>query len=185
MTKSEYLSRLEKALKTLSEEERKEALDFYAAYFEDGGTPTDQPEEAAERILKENKENNILLEEKKENQVKKSNINIPLIILLIISSPIWLSLLVAFFSVILSVIVVIAVVPIAFLFAFVFALIYGFMMVPVYFPRALCVLGVSLFSAGITMLLFKPCLKLLVLICKGTASLTCKMWNSIKPKKGV
>ena len=49
MTEQEYLSRLERALKDAPEDDRNEALAFYHGYFEDGGIPTDSPEEAADR----------------------------------------------------------------------------------------------------------------------------------------
>ena len=51
MTEQEYLSRLERALKDAPEDDRNEALAFYHGYFEDGGIPTDSPEEAADRLL--------------------------------------------------------------------------------------------------------------------------------------
>ena len=51
MTEQEYLSRLERALKDAPEEDRNEALAFYRSYFQEGGTPVDTPEEAAERLL--------------------------------------------------------------------------------------------------------------------------------------
>lgn len=55
MTEQEYLSRLERALKDAPEDDRNEALAFYHGYFEDGGIPTDSPEEAADRLLHDGK----------------------------------------------------------------------------------------------------------------------------------
>ena len=55
MTEQEYLSRLERALKDAPEDDRNEALAFYHGYFEDGGIPTDSPEEAADRLLHDEK----------------------------------------------------------------------------------------------------------------------------------
>ena len=68
MTEQEYLSRLERALKDAPEDDRNEALAFYHGYFEDGGIPTDSPEEAADRLLHDGKptvpgkKNNVRLE---------------------------------------------------------------------------------------------------------------------------
>ena len=55
MTEQEYLSRLERALKDAPEDDRNEALAFDHGYFEDGGIPTDSPEEAADRLLHDGK----------------------------------------------------------------------------------------------------------------------------------
>ena len=55
MTEQEYLSRLERALKDAPEDDRNEAFAFYHGYFEDGGIPTDSPEEAADRLLHDGK----------------------------------------------------------------------------------------------------------------------------------
>ena len=128
MTEQEYLSRLERALKDAPEDDRNEALAFYHGYFEDGGIPTDSPEEAADRLLHDGKPT--------VPGKKKTTFGWKLTVI-ILTFPFWIGILAAWFALLVTAWVVLAVFPIAF---------------------GLQGIGWALAGGGLTMLCWKPCL---------------------------
>ena len=104
MTEQEYLSRLERALKDAPEDDRNEALAFYHGYFEDGGIPTDSPEEAADRLLHDGKPT--------VPGKKKTTFGWKLTVI-ILTFPFWIGILAAWFALLVTAWVVLAVFPIA------------------------------------------------------------------------
>ncbi len=151
MTEQEYLSRLERALKDAPEEDRNEALAFYRSYFQEGGTPVDTPEEAAERLLHDGKPI------QPQTTVKKSNFGWKLTVL-ILTFPFWIGFLAAWFALLVTAWVVLIVVPIALAAGAVISLFAGILYFSVYYPIGLQGIGWALVAAGLTLLCWKPCL---------------------------
>ena len=111
MTKNEFLEALRMGLSSLPEEEIAEHISFYSEMIDDRieeGLPMDEavegignPESIAFQIMREHAP----LEEKKKEKTRRK-IGALEIVLLVLGSPIWLSLLIAVFSVIFSLYVV-------------------------------------------------------------------------------
>lgn len=111
MNKEEFLRKLEQLLSDVSEEERKDAIAFYRSYFEDAGEGNEasilkeleSPEKVAEAIKSnlndaeqaaKTRENSVqgVREVKREDKMKTEN-KILWIILAILTSPIWITIL--------------------------------------------------------------------------------------------
>lgn len=111
MNKEEFLRKLEQLLSDISEEERKDAIAFYRSYFEDAGEGNEasilkeleSPEKVAEAIKSnlndaeqtaKTRENSVqgVREVKREDKMKTEN-KILWIILAILTSPIWITIL--------------------------------------------------------------------------------------------
>ncbi|MGN0107861.1 MAG: DUF1700 domain-containing protein [Hominilimicola sp.] len=107
MNKNEFLNQLTSALSGLPQEEIKKTLDYYSEIIDDAVEDGDDEqeviarlgsiEEIAEKIINETPIRKFVKED-----VKSYNMSIPVIILLIIGSPIWLSLLISVFAVVFS-----------------------------------------------------------------------------------
>jgi len=107
MTKKEFLSQLREELSSLPRREREEQLRFYGELIddriEDGWSEKSAvsrlgaPDRLAARILREGND-----EKGKRSKPKQKHSGGWMITLLILGSPLWISLLVAFFAVILS-----------------------------------------------------------------------------------
>lgn len=111
MNKEEFLRKLEQLLSDISEEERKDAIAFYRSYFEDAGEGNEasilkeleSPEKVAEAIKSDlsdaeqtakTRENSVqgVREVKREDKMKTEN-KILWIILAVLTSPIWITIL--------------------------------------------------------------------------------------------
>lgn len=181
MTMDEYLSALESGLSQLSEEERKKQISYYEELFadmkEEGLSDAEiveklgNPKKAAEEILAE-----MPLPLLIKSRVKpKKGWNVLTVILLILGSPIWLSIAIALLAVILSVYVVIwAVVAVLFcvVLSILLAGILGFILFAVNLSAAaasaLLMLGLGLICLALTV----PALLVTIAATKGVCKLT-------------
>lgn len=107
MTKNEFLNKLTAALSGLPQEEIQKTLDYYSEIIDDAVEDGEDEqtvtarlgsiEDIAEKIINETPIRKFVKED-----VKKHNISIPVIMLLIIGSPIWLPILIAVLAVLFS-----------------------------------------------------------------------------------
>jgi uncharacterized membrane protein len=174
MTEQEYLSRLEKALKGATEEERNEAMAFYRAYFEEGGTPSDTPEEAAARLLHEEKAGAGATATKKYSAFGWK------LAVLILTSPIWIGIVAVWFSILVTAVLLLAVFPLSLAAAALTFLVSGLFYFSGYVPMGLLGLGAALTVAGLAMLLWKPCQMGIVGIWKSHVFLIRKFWHWLR-----
>lgn len=177
MTEQEYLSRLERALKDAPEEDRNEALAFYRSYFQEGGTPVDTPEEAAERLLHDGKPT-----PPTQPLQKKSNFGWKLAVL-ILTFPFWIGFLAAWFALLVTVWVLLAVLPIALAAGSISSLFAGILYFSVYYPIGLQGIGWALVAAGLALLCWKPCLLGIVGLWKAHAFLGRKFCHWMKKEE--
>ena len=181
MTKAEFLSELKARLGGLAEADIASSIDYYSEMIdermEDGMSETEavaavgSVAQAAEQILSEIPLPHII----QSNVKRRGRLRTWEIVLLVLGSPLWISLLAALFAVVLAVFVSLLAVVIA-VFAVGIALAASAVGVAVgsvvfFFTKgilpALMFLGAALMIAGIT-LLFWPLLRL---ICRGFAAL--------------
>lgn len=174
MTEQEYLSRLEQALKHAKEEDRTEAIAFYRAYFEEGGIPTDTPEEAAKRVMEKTDES--------ISSVPKSNFGLKLTIV-ILTFPFWIGFLVAWIGIVIAAWVVLIVVPIALAAGALGLIIPTILSLKTFLPMGILGFGYLLTAAGLCLLLWKPCLLGVIGIGKGNAWLWKTFCNWMKGEK--
>lgn len=100
MNKNDFLNRLAAALAGLPQEEIKKTIDYYSEIIDDAVEEGESEQtviarigsidEIAEKIINETPLSKFVKED-----VKKHNISVPAIILLIVGSPIWLTILIA------------------------------------------------------------------------------------------
>ncbi len=185
MTKIQFENELRRALSSLPEKEIENSLAFYREMIDDRIESGMSEEDAVGNIgspadaAREIKLNLPLPSLIKTKCKAKRSLRIWEIILLILGSPIWLSLLVAVFSVVLSVYIVIWAVFISF-WAVDLALgataLGGILLFAVTifhsFPTALLYLGMALFSAGAFIPLFAICRRSTVLFVKLSVKMT-------------
>lgn len=213
MNKYEFLAQLRNALSSVPQEEREAAMSYYEEFFSDAGEENEQaviaslgsPEELARSIIDENRKETA---QSPNTSADGSGFNADaftppptparqnggwtggqialIVVLLIISSPIWLGLLGVLFGLILGVfgaligiIVAFGACAVGFFVAAIASFISG---VPAF---GLFGIGLSLFFVGLFPLaiypLFKLLVKLTVVCCKGIASLIRKLTG----RKGV
>ena len=108
MNKQEFLKRLTSALAGLPQEEVKKTVDYYSEIIddavEDGKDESeiisgfDSVEEIAERVINETPIRKFVSED-----VKKRNISVGAVVLIIVGSPLWLPILIAIFAVLFSI----------------------------------------------------------------------------------
>ena len=189
MTMSEYLSALAANLSQLPEEERRKQISYYEELFadmrEEGFSEEEiaeklgSPKEAAEEILAE-----VPLPKLIKSRVKpKKGWSVLTVILLILGSPIWLSIAIALLAVILSVYVVIWAV-VAALFCVVLSIliagIFGFVLFAVNLSAAtvpaLLMLGLGLICLGLTI----PALLGAIAVTKGVCRLTGRIAKGVR-----
>lgn len=163
MSREEFIEQLKRNLSGLPESDLNEAIDYYSEYLSE--VPDEKLSEVIEKLGKPEYIANQIKSESGygnpnvDNKNKKSSNLVFRIILVVVLSPIWLSLFIAYASLIISVIVVIVsvylVFPISFLCSVVsvigtmtygicFSLLYG---------------GIGLFSIGVSIMLFKVAVK--------------------------
>ena len=108
MNKNEFLNQITNALSGLPQEEIKKTLDYYSEIIDDAVEDGDDEQEVIARLgsiddIAEKIINETPIRKFVKEDVKNYNMSIPVIILLIIGSPIWLSLLISALSVVFSV----------------------------------------------------------------------------------
>ena len=207
MNKYEFLAQLRNALSSVPQEEREAAMSYYEEFFSDAGEENEQaviaslgsPEELAKSIIDENR-NDTAHSSNTSRGSGDFNANTftppptPLqqntgltggqialiVILLVLSSPIWIGLLIGLFGMIIgifaaviAIIAAFAACSVGFFVAGIASFIAG---VPAF---GLFGIGLSLFFAGLFPLALYPLCKLLVkftvVCCKGIASLVRKL----------
>lgn len=181
MTVNVFLQQLEKNLNCLKPEERENAMSYYREYLEEAGDSAQQaiedlgsPQSVAERILLE-------LDEVRQNKSKSNAGNILFgISVILITCPFWMVILFLW----LAFVFVFAVIVFSFACSAILAPIQGI----VFMTRGLLGdglwnVGAGLFCAGITMLIWKPCLTLVVNATKWLWKQTIFTWNRLFKKE--
>jgi uncharacterized membrane protein len=187
MTKNEFLAVLEKGLRALSESDKEKSLEYYREMIDDR---IENGQTEAEAVADMGNLNDIIAQilaesPKKEHPEKeKRTLSVPIIIMLILGAPIWASLALVAAIVVFAVYVAIWAVVVSF---YAVAASFGAVAIAGIFIAALSAsagnfiqmmfyVGVILFFAGATVLLFLACnkisaivAKLSVLIAKGIA----------------
>ena len=213
MNKYEFLAQLRNALSSVPQEERDAAMSYYEEFFSDAGEENEQaviaslgsPQELAQSIINENRRDaaqtdgtpsnasgfdpNTFTPPPTQSQQQSgwTGGQIALIVvLLFISSPIWLGLLAALFGVIIGIFAAIIGIIVAFGACGIAALVTGMAAIFTGAPAAgLFGIGLALFFAGLFPLALYPLCKLLVKLtvacCKGIAALVRKLTG----RKGV
>lgn len=200
MNKNEFLTRLSRALSELPQSEIQKTLDYYTEIINDAiedGKNEDEViselgsiNDISKKIVAETKPKNSAIN---NTDFKNHNITLPVIILLIISSPVWLSAAIALFAVIFSVYIsvwsivvslfatalILAVSGLIFLISAPFLLFGGN---PV---KALFMLGSALACIGAGILMFYLSLWCAKAVIKLTVYLVNKTKRVLKRKEGV
>lgn len=197
MTKNEFIAALRAKLSMLSEDEREDAVQFYEEYFDEAGPENEQaviqelgsPDAVAEKILSgEGKvvqrgwQNGGSTQHPHKKSQKSGNILL-WVLLAIITSPIWGTVLMMLISAMFAVVAVIASVVLMTLALFVASLVslgVAVWLIPQQPLNGLMVLSVGLIGLG-GILVVTPLLMLLVK--KGLPALSRgwkKMWNWVK-----
>lgn len=166
MNKQDFLTALESALSGLGEEEAKKSLDFYAEIIDDAVENGENEEEAVARIGSVEETAQKIINETplaklvKEN-VKKHKWSALEIVLIIVSSPIWVPLAAAVISVGLSLYCALWAIAASFFAAFAGLLLGGFVLAAAAFfmaasnmPKAMVSFGMGLASMGISAFVF-------------------------------
>lgn len=166
MNKQDFLTALESALSGLGEEEAKKSLDFYAEIIDDAVENGENEEEAVARIGSVEETAQKIINETplaklvKEN-VKKHKWSALEIVLIIVSSPIWVPLAAAVFAIGLSLYCTLWAIAASFFAAFAGLLLGGFVLAAAAFfmavsnmPKAMISFGMGLASMGISAFVF-------------------------------
>lgn len=190
MTKQQFLSELQTKLSGLPRQDIEERLSFYSEMIDDRieeGIPEEEAvseiggtDEIVSQILADYPLSKIV----KEKVKPKRSLRVWEIVLLVLGSPIWLSLLIAAFAVALSVYIVIWSVVFSLwaieysllllsLYGMVTAAIFSFQGNP---PTGMTALGLGIFGIGCTIFMFFGCKA----VTKGTLVLTKKMFLGMK-----
>ena len=211
MNKYEFLAQLRSALSSVSQEEREAAMSYYEEFFSDAGEENEEaviaslgsPQELAQSIINENRKDTPA-NPTADNSGFDSNPFTPpptpaqqntgwtggqialIVVLLVLSSPIWIGLLAALFGIIVGIfgalIGIIAALGACAISFFVAGIGTFFTGAP---AVGLFSIGLSLFFVGLFPLAIYPLCKLLVkftiVCCKGIASLVRKLTG----RKGV
>ena len=213
MNKYEFLAQLRNALSSVPQEEREAAMSYYEEFFSDAGEENEQaviaslgsPQELARSIISENRNDT---EQSSASDPEASGFNANaftppptpaqqstgwtggqialIVILLVLSSPIWLGLLVGLFGALIGIFAAIIAIIVAFGACGIASLVVGMAALFTGNPAGgLFGLGLSLFFIGLFPLALYPLCKLIVKLtatcCKGVASLARKLTG----RKGV
>ena len=176
MTKKAFLSELRAALSALPEQEQNERLRFYAEMIDDRMEDGMTEEEAVAAVGNTN-EIAQRIHTEAAVQAPQQGVRVWLILLLVLGSPLWLSLYAALWAVIISLWAVFV--------SFAAVSLSGYVAAPVFgthgnFPMAAASLGAGLFMTGCTIFLFFGCLA----ASKGVCRLTKKIFAGIRRSDG-
>ena len=198
MTMDEYLSALASGLSQLSEEEQRKQIGYYEELFADMKEDGLTEEEIAEKLGSPTKAAREIMEEMPLTKLVKTRVrpkngwSVLAIILVILGSPIWLSIALAMFAVMISIYVVIWSVVIV-LFAVVLSILaagvagvalftVNIMLAPI---PALLVFGLGLICLGLTIPAFLGAVAVAKLICKLTGYLAKGVRSLFIRKEGI
>lgn len=170
----EYLKELKKRLRSLPCKERDEIIKYYEEYLSEADeTETEalgSPEALSEKLLADN---NIC---KKSKRYSASRI-----IFLIITFPIWLPLLAAWYVILISAVICIAAVELAFA-ACVPSSLFSLVCLAIkysYLPWTLIYAGIAFFAAGAAILCFKPFFFAIKAVIRFGISTTAALLNAV------
>ena len=170
MTPTAYLSELEQRLACIPAEDRTEIIQFYQEFLEDGGEAAmaelGTPDVLAQRILQENGYTAGAPEAPQGSKKKSKSHTVAIWVLLILSSPIWLSLVISFLSIIFSLLVTLVSVLFSLAVSALACVGYGIVMLFHYIPVGIFSIGAGIACGGITVLLCKPCWIAMKAICR-------------------
>ncbi len=184
MNREEFLRQLEQLLTGISEEEKADALAFYRSYFEDAGEENEasviaeleSPQKVAESIRKNlgldknggyyntyaNRDaeyyknvNRTIQNLSGQNREPKNNWSALTITVLVLTSPVWLTLLLVLLSVLLAVVAVLFAVAIAALAVMAALVVTGFVLIGCGFasiPSGGAAIGIGLIGSGLLVL---------------------------------
>ena len=209
MNKYEFLERLRNALSSVPLEERDAAMSYYEEFFSDAGEENEQaviaslgsPEELARSIINENSNETEQAADTSANSAASgftANTFTPpptpaqqksgmtggqialIVVLLILTSPVWLGLLIGLFGMIVGIFAAVIGIIVGFGGCAIAAFVTGIAAFFTGTPAAgLFALGISMFFIGLFPLAVYPLCKLLVkftsVCCKGIASLAGKL----------
>lgn len=180
MTPQEYCARLERALQLMPSEERQETIRYYLEFLEEASeeerAKLGTPEQLAARILQEN---GIFPPPAAQPVPPKKHSNAARIILSICTFPIWLPLLLVWYTLLLTVLICIICIPLSFAAAFL-GLVWATMMIMIHdLPMALFTLGVGVFIGGLAVLLVYPFWIACCAIVRFTVFTTKKLWGAL------
>lgn len=192
MNKSEFLEQLESGLKDLPNSEIKKSLNYYSEMIDDR---IEDGESESDAVASLGSVDEIAVSVKSQTQLstqtkRKSGYKILIIILLVLGSPIWLSIFLALFSIILAVYVTAASIIIS-LFSVVLSFLLGGTAAVFGSPiimysniqTGIFCIGAGLILFGLGVFLAYGTVKLLSLIIKFTAFCGCKLKSLIIKKK--
>lgn len=199
MTKNDFLNKLTEALFGLPHEEVKKSIDYYSEIIddavEDGEAETaviarlGSIEDIAEKIINETPLRKFVKED-----VKNYNMSLPVVLLIIISSPVWLPILTAIFAVAFSLYISIWSI-VASLFAVFAALALSGVSALIISPfllfvrplKAMLLFGTALMCIGLSVFMFylsvwsaKMIVKLTVLIARKTKNIFIRKGSGVK-----
>lgn len=185
MTPQEYCARLEGLLYPMPPEERQEIIRYYMEFLEEADEAErlslGSPEELAEKVLRENgipRTPTPPLNPPPSPASQKGN-TAGKIILLVLTSPIWFSLLIAFFAIIFSLLVCLIVIPLSLAVALPTAIAGVFLTRPTDIPYIVFNIGCGLICGGLALLLWRPVWLGVCAVCKGTVFVTKKLFQTV------
>lgn len=181
MSYEEFLKQLEQLLLDVSVDERREALEYYRNYFEDAGKEREQevlqelgsPKDAADSLkndLKRTQEvkNEYVVSEKRSNNAGKT---VFIILLLIFTSPLWISFVISIIAIVFSLIVSVAVVALTGIVTIVFGI-----------TRLVSQTAFGVLTLGVGLLLLAAGMSIMALIIKAGMIILPKGINAVVNK---
>lgn len=181
MNYEEFLKQLEQLLLDVSVDERREALEYYRNYFEDAGKEKEQevlqelgsPKDAADSLkndLKRTQEvkNEYVVSEKRTNNAGKT---VLIILLLIFTSPLWISFVISIIAIVFSLIVSVAAVALTGIVTIVFGI-----------TRLVSQTAFGVLTLGVGLLLLAAGMSIMALIIKAGMIILPKGINAVVNK---
>lgn len=177
MTRDEFICELEKSLSSLSDEERKSALQYYNELLDDAGPENEKcvidgfgsPKDVADNIIRENGVNVDTKSEtsnlsEKDNSGSKKGDNVKrtrllLFLVLILTSPLWGGIAMSILGAVFGLIIAVAGVLFAFCVAAVACFFVGIGLLFVYLPAGIIMMGIGLILGSLVVLIVFPVTK--------------------------
>lgn len=204
MDKYDFIKQLEAELSGLSEEERNSAVSYYKELFEDAGNDKVQelienlgsPHEIAENIKRES--GTVAAVDKSDNSAKTEEVNIKdkepqprtekrrdggtvllLTIILILTSPVWFSFVIAFYAIAFALLCVIVVLALVFGIIGIAGIVSGFSTIFAAPPVGMVLLGLGLVFTALTLMCAPFLCKGAFGICRAVINGTVSVFHSI------
>ncbi len=182
MTTEMYIKQLAQALESLPAQERADVLAYYTEFLEDASEAEREalgtPETLAQRILHDSG----IGSTPSDTPPAPAHRNLALyIVIAVVTSPIWLSLLVAFWAIVLSCVITLGVLLVALGAACLIGIIGGIVVAVALgdIGQLLFGVGSGLLCGGFFLLLAKPLVWLMGKLCWGAAVGCRKLWQCI------